>query len=138
MLIITGFGSITKPWDSRFLDAHIYLTLNPHLHLLRSSARCHWRRLGECVTSNIRQTSPKLSSVNPYRLISVHDHFGANASLDNPPVSVAELRTVTIIGLYPKGSPAIPAWVKEESWQRTGTDFLMPVRNGVPMVLITR
>jgi hypothetical protein len=58
-------------------------------------------------------------------LISVHDHFGANASLDNPPVSVAELRTVTIIGLYPKGSPAIPAWVKEESWQRTGTDFLI-------------
>jgi hypothetical protein len=38
---------------------------------------------------------------------------------------VAELRTVTIIGLYPKGSPAIPAWVKEESWQRTGTDFLI-------------
>jgi hypothetical protein len=68
---------------------------------------------------------PKLSSVNPYRLISVHDHFGANASLDNPPVSVAELRTVTIIGLYPKGSPAIPAWVKEETWQKIGTDFLI-------------
>ena len=43
---------------------------------------------------------PKLSSINPYRLISVHDHFGANAHVDNPPVPLAELRTVTIIGLY--------------------------------------
>jgi beta-lactamase regulating signal transducer with metallopeptidase domain/protein involved in polysaccharide export with SLBB domain len=68
---------------------------------------------------------PKFSSVNPYRLISVHDHFGSNAHVDNPPVPPAELRTVTIIGLYPKGSPAVPKWVTEETWQKTRTDFVI-------------
>jgi hypothetical protein len=76
---------------------------------------------------------PKLSSLNPYRLLSVQDHFGANAHLDNPEVPLAELRTVTIIGLYPKGSAAIPKWVTEnDDWQRNGTDFLIACREWVP------
>jgi hypothetical protein len=76
---------------------------------------------------------PKLSSVNPYRLLSVQDHFGANAHLDNPEVPVAELRTVTIIGLYPKGSAAIPTWVTEnQDWQRDGPDFVIACREWLP------
>jgi len=51
---------------------------------------------------------PKLSSVNPYRLISVRDHFGASAKVENPPVAPAELRTVTIIRLYLSDSPEVP------------------------------
>jgi Transglutaminase-like superfamily len=75
---------------------------------------------------------PKLSSVNPYRLISVQDHFGSNAPLANPPVPAAELRTVTIIGLYPKGSAAIPKWVTEnDAWQRGSTDLLIACREWV-------
>ncbi len=45
--------------------------------------------------------------------------------MDNPPVLPAELRTVTIIGLYRNGSPAIPKWVTNDTWQKTGTDFLI-------------
>jgi hypothetical protein len=76
---------------------------------------------------------PKLSSVNPYRLVSVQDHFGSNAPVANPPVPPAELRTVTIIGLYPKGSAAIPKWVTEhDDWQRNGTDFLIACQEWVP------
>ena len=74
---------------------------------------------------------PKLSSVNPYRLLSVQDHFGTNAHLANPEVPLTELRTVTIIGLYPKGSEAIPQWVKEDTWRKTGTDFLIACREWI-------
>ena len=50
----------------------------------------------------------------------------------NPEVPLAELRTVTIIGLYPKGSAAIPQWVKEDAWRESGTDFLIACREWVP------
>jgi hypothetical protein len=74
---------------------------------------------------------PRLSSANPYRLISVRDHFGVNAQPDNPPVPRAELRTATIIGLYTKGSPAVPKWVMEDTWKKTGTDFLIACREWI-------
>jgi hypothetical protein len=67
---------------------------------------------------------PKLSSVNPYRLISVQDHFGVNAHLDNPPAP--ELRTVTIIGLYHPDSPEVPKWAADSlKRENTGIDFLI-------------
>jgi hypothetical protein len=106
------------------LDAH-YFGLLTHIYTCSDLSQVPLAQTWGMRYFKYPADQPKLSSVNPYRLISVHDHFGANASLDNPPVSVAELRTVTIIGLYPKGSPAIPAWVKEETWQKTGTDFLI-------------
>ncbi|MGA2061115.1 MAG: transglutaminase domain-containing protein [Thermoguttaceae bacterium] len=77
---------------------------------------------------------PKLSSINPYRLISVDDHFGANAQIDNPPVPLAELRTVTIIGFYFKESPEVPKWVAEDTWQKTKMDFLIASREWIPSV----
>jgi serine/threonine protein kinase len=106
------------------LDAH-YFGLLTHIYTCSDLSQVPLAQTWGMRYFKYPADQPKLSSVNPYRLISVHDHFGANARLDNPPVSVAELRTVTIIGLYPKGSPAIPAWVKEETWQKIGTDFLI-------------
>jgi hypothetical protein len=76
---------------------------------------------------------PKLSSVNPYRLISVDDHFGANTLLDNPPVAIAELQTVTIIGLYRPDSSAVPKWVADFlTRQNVGTDFLIVFKEWIP------
>jgi hypothetical protein len=75
---------------------------------------------------------PKLSSVNPYRLISVEDRFGANARIDNPPVPPAELRTATVVALYQKGDKRIPAWVGDSSWQQSRTDFLIAYREWLP------
>ena len=76
---------------------------------------------------------PKLSSVNPYRLISVRDHFGAEAQIDNPPVAPAELRTVTIIGLYLPDSPQVPKWpVDGLALKRTATEFFIACREWVP------
>ena len=113
-----------KTLGQPILDAH-YFGLLTHIYTCSDLSQVPLAQTWGMRYFKYPADQPKLSSVNPYRLISVHDHFGANASLDNPPVSVAELRTVTIIGLYPKGSPAIPAWVNEETWQRTGTDFLI-------------
>lgn len=75
---------------------------------------------------------PKLSSINPYRLISVQDHFGANAQMDNPPVEIAELRTVTIIGLLPPDSPQLPQWVSEGLAQsKTQVDFFISCKEWI-------
>jgi len=113
------------------LDAH-YFGLLTHIYTCSDLSQVPLAQTWGMRYFKYPADQPKLSSVNPYRLISVHDHFGANAHLDNPPAPLAELRTVTIIGLYPKGSPAIPAWVKEETWQKTGTDFLIAGQEWVP------
>ena len=75
---------------------------------------------------------PKLSSVNPYMLLSVSDHFGANAHLSNPAVPIAELRAVTISGLLPKGSPALPKFVLDASARDTSFDFFIAIKEQVP------
>ncbi len=76
---------------------------------------------------------PKLSSINPYRLVSVHDHFGTNAHVDNPPAALAELRTVTIVGLYRPDSPELPKWARDALGQRNfGVDFLISGREWIP------
>jgi hypothetical protein len=49
------------------------------------------------------RVEPKLSSVNPYRLLRVSDHFGSKAAIANPEVTDEELRAVTIKEAYWKG-----------------------------------
>ena len=113
-----------KTLGQPILDAH-YFGLLTHIYTCSDLSQVPLAQTWGMRYFKYPADQPKFSSVNPYRLISIHDHFGANARLDNPPVPVAELRTVTIIGLYPKGSPAVPKWVEEETWQKTGTDFLI-------------
>ena len=75
---------------------------------------------------------PKLSSINPYRLISVQDHFGAKARVGNPPVPIAELRTVTMVGLFRPDSPELPKWVRNTLAERAipGSTFSLRARSG--------
>lgn len=75
---------------------------------------------------------PKLSSVNPYMLLSASDHFGVNAHVANLSVPVAELRAVTISGLLPKASPALPKWVLDASAADTSFDFFVAIKEQVP------
>ena len=75
---------------------------------------------------------PKLSSNNPYMLLSVQDHFGSNAHVANPPVPVAELRTATITGLLPKGSPVLPKWVTETVAGNNRLDFFLVYKEWAP------
>jgi hypothetical protein len=85
---------------------------------------------------------PKLSSINPYRLISVQDHFGKNANLSNPEVPIAELRTVTIDALYPKDSAALPDFFRSPQVARNSIDFFISYKERVdatyPMRLFYR
>jgi hypothetical protein len=76
---------------------------------------------------------PKLSSVNPYRLISVRDQFGAHAQVDNPEVPVRELRTVTIRALLNPGAKEVPAWAAS-GWSKAkpGINFLVSCIEWVP------
>ncbi len=113
------------------LDAH-YFGLLTHIYTCSDLSQVPLAQTWGMRYFRYPADQPKLSSVNPYRLIAVHDHFGANAHLDNPPVRLAELRTATIIGLYPKGSPAVPKWVTEDTWQKSKTDFLIACREWIP------
>lgn len=70
---------------------------------------------------------PALSSTNPYRLLSVQDHFGVNTHLENPEAPVSELQKVTIVGLYPAGSPQLPKWIDLDKVHESGTEFLIAI-----------
>ena len=113
------------------LDAH-YFGLLTHIYTCSDLSHAPLAETWGMRYFKYPADQPRLSSANPYRLISVRDHFGVNAHLDNPPVARAELRTATIIGLYSKGSPAVPKWVTEDTWKKTGTDFLIACREWIP------
>ncbi len=78
---------------------------------------------------------PRLSSSNPYRLLSVRDAFGANAHIENPPVAPPpELTTATIAALLLPDSPRLPKFVRD-GFARPGRpwpDFLVSYLEWVP------
>jgi hypothetical protein len=114
------------------LDAH-YFGLLTHIYTCSDMSQAPLARTWGMRYFKYPADQPKLSSENPYRLISVHDHFGANVRMDKPPVAVAELRTVTIIGLYRAESPEVPKWASDqELWQRTQTGFLIASKEWIP------
>ena len=117
------------------LDAH-YFGLLTHIYTCSDLSQVPLAETWGMRYFKYPEGQPKLSSVNPYRLISVHDHFGANAHLDNPPVPLAELRTVTIIGLYRPDSPEVPKWAADYflTTPRSGTDFLIACKEWLPGV----
>ncbi|HWF19358.1 MAG TPA: transglutaminase domain-containing protein, partial [Verrucomicrobiae bacterium] len=107
------------------LDAH-YFGLLTHIYTCSDLSRVPLAQTWGMRFFKYPADQPRLSSVNPYRLISVQDHFGTNAHLDNPPVPMAELQTVTIIGLYLPNSPEVPRWVAEGlSEHKINCDFLI-------------
>jgi hypothetical protein len=79
---------------------------------------------------------PKLSSQNPYRLLKVSDHFGAQARIDNPAVKDEELRAVTVREVYWQDAlPAdIEAFVKR--FRKPGNprnpDFYIGIQEYIP------
>lgn len=75
---------------------------------------------------------PRLSSINPYRLIAVSDRFGENARVPNPEVAPAELQTVTIVALMRQGDKRLPETFVRLWKPKSGTTFLLPIKERVP------
>ena len=76
---------------------------------------------------------PKLSSINPYRLLQISDHFGANAHIANPEVEDEELRKVTISEAYWKD--AVPPNVWQEGFRGqdpTNSDLYVGIQEFIP------
>lgn len=119
-----------KTLGQPILDAH-YFGLLTHIYTCADLSQVPLAQTWGMRFFKYPAGQPKLSSVNPYRLISVQDHFGTDAHVDNPPVAPAELRTVTIAGLYEKGSSAIPKWVAADKLEKSGTDFLIAGREWI-------
>ena len=112
------------------LDSH-YFGLLTHIYTCPDLSRAPLARTWGMRYFNYESSGqPKLSSINPYRLLSVHDDFGPGARIDNPPV--AELRTVTISALLPGDSPALPAWVDKNKTKESGTDFFVVFPEWIP------
>jgi transglutaminase-like putative cysteine protease len=81
-----------------------------------------------------REAESRLSSVNPYRLISVRDRFGDSAKVDNPAVAPPpELTTATIIAVLRPNSPALPKFVLD-GWKpgQKRPDFLVSFKEWMP------
>jgi hypothetical protein len=75
---------------------------------------------------------PKLSSQNPYRLLSVSDYFGTKAKIANPEVADEELRAVTVKDVYWKEE--LPAMIAKsmKNGDPTKADFYMGIREYIP------
>jgi hypothetical protein len=82
--------------------------------------------------ANYDQTEPKLSSINPYRLLKVSDHFGTHANIPNPEVEDEELRNVTVTAIYRTDMP--PAELKRsfEKGPLDKTDFFLRIDEFIP------
>lgn len=113
------------------LDAH-YFGLLTHIYTCADLSRVPLAQTWGLRYAGDAPGQPKLSSVNPYMLLSVRDHFGKNARLDNPAVPVAELRTATITALLPKNSPALPKWIKDDATGNSALDFFLVYKEWVP------
>jgi hypothetical protein len=76
---------------------------------------------------------PRLSSINPYRLLKVSDHFGAYSHIANPEVEYEELRKVTVTEAYWKG--ALPPTVWEQGFRGKDpaeSDFYIGIQEFIP------
>jgi hypothetical protein len=78
------------------------------------------------------RVEPKLSSVNPYRLLRVSDHFGGKAAIPNPEVTDEELRAVTIKEAYWKDE--LPAVIRKnmKNGDPTNPDFYIGIQEYIP------
>ena len=78
--------------------------------------------------------SSKLSSINPYRLLKVSDHFGAHSRIANPEVDDEELRKVTVTEAFWKD--AMPDAVRQEGFRgrpdSTNSDLYLGIREFIP------
>jgi hypothetical protein len=72
----------------------------------------------------------KLSSENPYRLLKVSDHFGANAKIANPEVGQEELQAVTVKEAFWKD--ALPKYVMIKGGDSTKADFYIGIQEYIP------
>ncbi|MDR3702811.1 MAG: transglutaminase domain-containing protein [Candidatus Sulfopaludibacter sp.] len=75
---------------------------------------------------------PKLSSVNPYRLLQVSDRFGARARIANPPVADEELRSVTVKEAYWKAALPGAAQATLKEGDPTNPDFYIGIQEYIP------
>ena len=108
-----------------------YLGLMTHIFTTASLADVPMAKTWGSRIALYPKVGPALSSVNPYRLLSVSDHFPAGASIPNPAMDDEELRRVTIFETYWKDAP--PAGLAE-NFQRdpTGSDFYLGIREFIP------
>jgi hypothetical protein len=75
---------------------------------------------------------PKLSSINPYRLVKISDHFGAKSNVPNPGVPDEELKNVTVTAVFDKDQPpkGVESMIAKGPLDRT--DFFLSIDEYIP------
>jgi hypothetical protein len=73
---------------------------------------------------------PGLSSLNPYSLLKVSDHFGVHANISNPAVKDEELRAVTVKEVYWRA--ALPVTVTAAMGKSDPSDFYIGIQEYIP------
>lgn len=114
--------------DHRYLGlmTHVYTYSDYSESQLPATWGMRWFKYPDVV-------QPKLSSINPYRLLSVDDHFGEEANVPNPPVPCSELQSVTVDGIFSPTSTKLPQWVRDRLAKcDEEVDFLITCKEWVP------
>ena len=109
-----------------------YLGLMTHIYTTDSLSHVPMAETWGLRYAAYRSLGPelKMSSVNPYRLISVSEHFGAKAKIANPAVGEEELRAVTVKEAYWKDE--LPKYVSMKGGDPTGADFYLGIAEYIP------
>lgn len=84
-----------------------YLGLLTHISTCADIEESHLAESWATRSAEWPNVASRLSSVNPYRLIAVSDHWGKNAKKDNP--EVASLKTGTVIKVAWRDTPDFKA-----------------------------
>lgn len=87
--------------DQEIADRN-YLGLLTHIATYADIEESHLAETWGKRSTEWPNVTPKLSSVNPYRLVAVCDHWGSNASGDNP--ETPRLKTGTVVKVAWKGT----------------------------------
>src|SRR5215831_16797630 len=77
---------------------------------------------------------PALSSINPYQLLSVSDHVGADAKIENTPAPDGELKKVTVVEAWWRGRfPAsFPRRLLDGLAKDPRSDFYIGIQEFIP------
>ena len=106
------------------LDKDIF-GLNTHIYTAAAYSQMPIAETWFMRSTHYPEVHPKLSSRNPYCLISVQDHFGANFHMEKTLPPLDTLQTVTITSLYPSDSPELPKWVVDNPKKSPGIIYIV-------------
>jgi len=107
----------------KILDEH-YLGLMTHILTTPSLSEVPLAETWGVRYAKYPDVAPRLSSINPYRLLRISDHFGIHARIPNPAADLPDLRTAHVVEAL--WQDALPHWARGDA-VHTRSDFYLGI-----------